>query len=353
MGRKDLGKTFLFSKNVDFSKIEGGTGYTYSDGSGYFEGDNGEKIHIYSDGSGYYEDGKGGSGRKYSDGSGYFEDMNGSKGTKYSDGSGYVEDSLGEITNYYSEENNDDTEDEEENESLGELLGQALFVAGELGAQKLKNKIQQVNEEERKRQQRETEKEERKLKIKEKAKKARRKRIKSFLFNKKNLMIGVEYNDLINEKYIVVEKWFKDNGFNNICKKALEDIYMTEEDKQWLVDDITINGAKNFKETDMYPYDSTIVISYHSKRKINIPFSAKQVRKKNCEDIISNLKDVGFTNIHRKEIDDLVTGWINKDGSIQNILINGNHAFLGNQSYNYDAEIVVEYHTFTKKKRFK
>lgn len=357
MKKKDLGKVFLFSKKKDFSKLDGGTGYTYSDGSGYFEGKNGEKIQIYSDGSGYYEDPDGGTGTIYSDGSGYFEGANGSKAYKYSDGSGFFEDENGEITNYYSD-NEDENEDEneqdenEDEESFGEILGQALFVAGELGIQKIKNKIQEINDEEIKKQQREIEKEKRKQQIKEKAKKARHKRVKAFLFNKKKLMIGVDYNEFDGEKYIVAKKWFKDAGFNNVKINALEDIYISNEDIQWQIADITINGNKDFNEKDMFPYDSTIIISYHSKKKINIPFSRKQVYKQNCEKIISILKNAGFTNIKRVEIDDLVTGWINKEDSIQEIKINENKNFEVNQSFYYDTPIKVIYHTFVKKKKY-
>lgn len=346
MRKKDLDKIFLFSKKKDFSQLEGGTGYTYSDGSGYFEGDNGEKIQIYSDGSGYYEDSEGGTGTIYSDGSGYFEGSDGSKAVKYSDGSGYFEDENGEITNYYEE---DDYEDNDE--SFGEVLGEALFVAGALGVKKLKNKIQEIKDDEIKKQQRDQKKEEWKQQIKEKAKKARHKRAKAFLFNKKKLMIGADYNEFIGEKYIVAEKWFKDVGFNNIKRNALEDIYVSNEDTQWQIADITINGSKDFNEKDMFPYDSTIIISYHSKKKINIPFSQKQVHKQNCEKIISILKNAGFTEIKRIEIDDLVTGWINKEDSIQAIKINGNENFEANQSFYYDTEIKVIYHTFTKKKK--
>lgn len=358
MGKKDLGRIFLFSKKVDFSKLEGGTGYTYSDGSGYFEGKNGEKIQIYSDGSGYYEDPDGGVGAIYSDGSGYYEGANGSKASKYSDGSGFFEDANGKITNYYFEDDEqedesqeDDEQEDKKEESFGEVLGQALFVAGALGIKKLKNKIQEINADEIKKQQREIEKKERKQQIKEKNKKARNKRVKAFLFNKKNIMIGADYNDLIGEKYIIAEKWFKDVGFNNIKRNALADIYVTGEDIQWQIADITINGYKNFKEKDMFPYDSTIIISYHSKKKIKIPFSSKQTYKQNCEKIISILKNVGFTKIKRIELDDLVTGWINKEDSIQAIKINGNENFNASQSFNYDVEIKIIYHTFTKKRR--
>lgn len=353
MKRNDLGKIFLFSKETDFSKLEGGTGYTYSDGSGYFEGDNGEKIQIYSDGSGYYEDADGGVGTIYSDGSGYYEGANGSRASKYSDGSGFYEDENGEITNYYSGDGDDEQDEDDNEESFGEILGQALFVAGELGIKALKNKIQEMNINEIKKQQRELEKKERKQQIKQKAKKARNKRIKAFLFNQKKLMIGVDYNDFIGEKYSIAEKWFKDVGFNNIKRNALADIYISGEDTQWQIADITINGYKNFEGKDFFPYDSTIIISYHTKKKIKIPFSSKQIYKQNCEAIIAILKNAGFTKIKRVELDDLVTGWIHKEDSIQAIKINGNENFEANQLFNYDVEIKIIYHTFTKKRRHK
>lgn len=352
MGKKNLGKTFLFSKKKDFSQIDGGTGYTYSDGSGYFDGDSGEKIQIYSDGSGYYEDSNGGKGTIYSDGSGYYEGSDGSKAYKYSDGSGYFEDKNGNITNYYAEEDNDYLEDnEEDDESLGELLGEALFVAGALGIKKIKNKIQETNEEEIKRQQIIDRKERRKKKIKDNAKKSRHKRVKAFLFNNKKIMVGANSEDFKDEKYIITEKWFKEVGFNNIEKKALEDIYIEDEDKQYKVSEVSINGITKFNEKDMFSYDSNIIILYHSKKKIAIPFSSKYVYKKNCEEIISTLKQLGFTKIKRIELDDLVTGWINKEDSIQTIKINTSDKFNSNQSFYYDAEIEITYHTFTKKKR--
>jgi len=165
------------------------------------------------------------------------------------------------------------------------------------------------------------------------------------------LMVGADYNDFIGEKYIVAEKWFKDAGFNNIKRNALEDIYVSGEDIQWQIADIRINGYKSFKEKDMFPYDSTIIISYHSKKKINIPFSSKQIYKQNIEKIISILKSAGFTNIKRIKLDDLVIGLINKEDSIQGIEINENKNFVASQPFNYDVEIKIIYHTFIKKRR--
>ena len=44
--KKGLGERFLFDKDIKFEEIEGGEGYTYSDGSGYFNGDDGTEIYI-------------------------------------------------------------------------------------------------------------------------------------------------------------------------------------------------------------------------------------------------------------------------------------------------------------------
>lgn len=40
MSTNKWGRLFLFSRKIDFGKLEGGIGSTFSDGSGYFDGEN-------------------------------------------------------------------------------------------------------------------------------------------------------------------------------------------------------------------------------------------------------------------------------------------------------------------------
>lgn len=91
MAKKNNGKDFLFSDDCGFinGDDEGGESYRYSDGSGYYHGADGSEGYIYSDGSGYYHGADGSDGYIYSDGSAYFRGADGTDAYKYSDGSGY------------------------------------------------------------------------------------------------------------------------------------------------------------------------------------------------------------------------------------------------------------------------
>ena len=99
----------------------------------------------------------------------------------------------------------------------------------------------------------------------------------------------------------------------------------------------------------MIPYDSEIIITYHEKREISVPFNARFCRKKNYAEICSQLRALGFINIVACAIRDLTTGWLIKDGSIEKVIIGDNSAFKKGAIYPYDVKILVKYHTFKKK----
>ena len=58
---------------------------------------------------------------------------------------------------------------------------------------------------------------------------------------------------------------------------------------------------------------------------------------------------MGFTNIRLQRANDLVTGWVDKEGTIDIISINGRRDFAGSDSFKYDAEIVIVVHTWKNK----
>ena len=70
---------------------------------------------------------------------------------------------------------------------------------------------------------------------------------------------------------------------------------------------------------------------------------------RNYQKVVSELEDLGFTNITLKRANDLVTGWITKEGTIKSISINGINDFTDGDSFAYDDEIVIIVHTFKNK----
>ena len=83
-----------------------------------------------------------------------------------------------------------------------------------------------------------------------------------------------------------------------------------------------------------------------SSNKVKIPSSASDYRGENFQDVISELKAAGFTNIETEKLEDLITGWLTKDGSVKQVAVNGDSDFNAGTKFPVDSEIVITYHTF-------
>jgi hypothetical protein len=79
--------------------------------------------------------------------------------------------------------------------------------------------------------------------------------------------------------------------------------------------------------------------------------SSDVMARENYKKAISELKKTGFTNIKTKALDDLITGWLTKDGEIEKIEINGDTEFKANDSFPKDSKIIITYHTFPKREK--
>lgn len=80
--------------------------------------------------------------------------------------------------------------------------------------------------------------------------------------------------------------------------------------------------------------------------KIALPASSSSMSGKDYLDVEKMLRSAGFTNIELEANEDLVTGWITKDGSVEKVSVEGNTAFSNGERYFSDANIVITYHTF-------
>lgn len=83
-----------------------------------------------------------------------------------------------------------------------------------------------------------------------------------------------------------------------------------------------------------------------SENEIEVPKSASELKGENFKDVMTLLEIAGFTNLEVEIIDDLITGWLTKDGEVEKVSINGESDFSANGKYPHDAKIVISYHTF-------
>lgn len=82
---------------------------------------------------------------------------------------------------------------------------------------------------------------------------------------------------------------------------------------------------------------------------IKMPFSSGVCKGDNYQDVISDLKNAGFTNIETEVLYDLVTGILTKDGEVEKVSVNGDAKYDPDARYPKDVKIVVTYHTFKEK----
>ena len=93
-----------------------------------------------------------------------------------------------------------------------------------------------------------------------------------------------------------------------------------------------------------------ILIHYHREQidgKIRVNYSSKNFEGSNYEDVIAQLKKQGFTNIKTEKHENLITGWLTKDGEVESVSIDGFTSFSSNSRFLPDVEIVITYHTFS------
>ena len=108
---------------------------------------------------------------------------------------------------------------------------------------------------------------------------------------------------------------------------------------------VKINGGA-FNGGECYPQKTApIEITYYALR-LTVGKAASDIEGANYSDIVSDLKARGFTNITLKRTNDLITGWINPEGSIRSISVGGNGDFKSDSKFYYDEEIIIIVNTF-------
>jgi hypothetical protein len=84
---------------------------------------------------------------------------------------------------------------------------------------------------------------------------------------------------------------------------------------------------------------------------LRVSTSSDEIVGENYQTVILELEEAGFTNIETEVLDDLITGWLTKDGEIEQVEINGDTEFSANDSFQKDSQIVITYHTFPKEEK--
>lgn len=397
---KDRGWEYLNSSGDDFDydkDNDGSWGYENEDGSGSYTGADGSWGYKNSDGSASYTGADGSWGYKNADGSGSYTGADGSWGYWNSDGSGSYTAADGSSEYYDSDDDDDSDSDYSSDSGGGSILG-ALFGIGlaayaiskagksssydcddddeeddepyyETPPTRVKEPTwfdQKRAERERKLAEKERIRQENIEKRRQKRKAFYKKHWKGiFLFFvllglasfgaykyqefQKGIEVGFSEDDIIGLNYEDAISTIKESGFTNVYAHAEYDLGIEDIKKEYIVTDVSIRGDSSFEDEDKYPYDARVELIYHVVKSIPVPVSAKDGRKMLCDELVSTLEEAGFVNITTEADRDLITGWITKEGSVEEISIGGDTKFSQNASFRPDVEIVITYHAFKEK----
>ena len=82
---------------------------------------------------------------------------------------------------------------------------------------------------------------------------------------------------------------------------------------------------------------------------IKAPYTSSVANGKNYVEVKNKFSDTGFTNIKCVKIEDLITGWLTKDGEVEDVCIGGKTSYSTSNWFSPSVEVIIRYHTFPSK----
>lgn len=144
-----------------------------------------------------------------------------------------------------------------------------------------------------------------------------------------NATIGTVYSNLIGKGFDIKHDEISNSTLSNNSKMI----------------SIRINGVNYHSGECFVPEGAEIVLSYYGDA-CRLEDNAEDLIGEDYKTVRKTFLDLGFDNVVVKRKDDLVTGWISKDGSVASITISGRPDFKEGDVYFHNVEIVITVHTF-------
>lgn len=166
----------------------------------------------------------------------------------------------------------------------------------------------------------------------------------------KLIPVGADSDDLVGEHYEDVLHELQTAGFTNIDLLEKDILRIDEVELENLVTRVQIGVDTSFEDTNKYPYDTYVVITYRTVEEYYPPMTSKEARGQHYEDVYDAFEDAGFVNVQYEIKYDIITGWITSDGEVDKITIDGEKDFDTSEDYRPDVKIIITYHTYAKNK---
>lgn len=135
-------------------------------------------------------------------------------------------------------------------------------------------------------------------------------------------------------------------GFNNCHSVPIKDIYPGVGKFVGEVEQVVVDGQSWIDSGTSVPYDAEIIITYHAKKDFAFPYSKRTMIGMGYKTLADELLDIGFTQIYTSRLEDLKTGFIKRENSVSDVIIDGIETIKSGMMLEYDREINIQYHAF-------
>lgn len=176
------------------------------------------------------------------------------------------------------------------------------------------------------------------------------------------IQVGKKPSDFVHKDKDEVSKLLTEMGFENIKFSPIPDLILGWLTSDGEVDRVSINGKTDYSAKDSFDKNAEIIIYYHTfsedstttsptdtvkpEGKIQIGKRASDFHQMDKEEVAKLLTELGFSDITYSPITDLITGWLTKDGSVEDVSINGRKDYKKDEFFAPDSKVIIFYHTF-------
>ena len=129
--------------------------------------------------------------------------------------------------------------------------------------------------------------------------------------------------------------------------ESLDDLNPGEEKNEGKIESITVDG-KELSDSESYPYNAVAKVLYHSAKQLTISRtrvtkSSKDLEGEYFEEVERLLKGMGFTGII--QLEPVKKGWLNKEGNVKSVSIDGLTKFEVDTIFEKNATIIITYYS--------
>lgn len=83
---------------------------------------------------------------------------------------------------------------------------------------------------------------------------------------------------------------------------------------------------------------------------VHPPYASSEAKGKQYVEVLQEYQNAEFNDISFEKIDDLIFGWLTKDGEVEKVEINGSTDYTAETAYKQnEAKVMIYYHTFPEK----